>query len=460
MSGLAGQKIGVDEQSPTPIGGNVAIDPESRGSMESFIGFGLDATSYDPAPEDFDAADDTVTAASDGTTRVAPSYTDNQLSWGGSVNPPSDGILFDTARGDSFVTAFDYPVLPELVVSSTEIVFNSATAVNANLQFKYGGVVAPMCFDKFTISAETSIEANWSAGDQNGFYVGFFNEVTSQFGGMIQSHPTGGQYPLPKTIVNNTEWDTSSGATLGAPMPANYTVRLDGNNLDATLILNGNTQVFPTIEMSYPSGSMEMPHMFSTFNHKFSAGHFKTTSLKIEVGYPNARYAFIGDSITQGRFATVYADAFVQLVRADYPTDVICCGAPSSTIEDWNGNIAIVGELNPKYALVMLGMNNTLTDTAAEMKTAYDAVMSEVVAQGMLPIALAVTPANRANIQEFNALIQASYPRFVDCNTPLLGVGIELAAAYDSGDGVHPNSAGHAVIANTIVSAITSNGWN
>ena len=69
MSGLAGQSIGLDEQSPTPIGGPAALDAESKGSMENFIGFGSGATSYDPAPVDFDAADDTVTSAADGTTR-------------------------------------------------------------------------------------------------------------------------------------------------------------------------------------------------------------------------------------------------------------------------------------------------------------------------------------------------------------------------------------------------------
>jgi len=90
MSGFAGQAIGLEDQSPTPIGGGAAIDPESKGSMENFIGFGSGATSYDPAPVDFDAADDTITASSDGTTRVSPEYTDNELSWGaGGFSPAS-----------------------------------------------------------------------------------------------------------------------------------------------------------------------------------------------------------------------------------------------------------------------------------------------------------------------------------------------------------------------------------
>ena len=113
MSGLAGQAIGLTNQSPTPIGGDVAIDPESKGSMENFIGFGLGATSYDPDPVDFDATDDTITAASDGVSRVAPEYSGNELSWPG-VPPfnPLDlfangeaGFLYDMKVAQTFQDA-------------------------------------------------------------------------------------------------------------------------------------------------------------------------------------------------------------------------------------------------------------------------------------------------------------------------------------------------------------------
>ena len=110
MSGLAGQAIGLDEQSPTPIGGPAALDAESKGSMENFIGFGSGATSYDPAPVDFDADDDTVTSATDGTTRYAPEYTDRQLTWGSGVPDPvkmfangEQGVIFNPS---DFTTMF------------------------------------------------------------------------------------------------------------------------------------------------------------------------------------------------------------------------------------------------------------------------------------------------------------------------------------------------------------------
>jgi hypothetical protein len=96
MSGLAGQAIGLDVQSPTPIGGDAAIDSNSKGSMENFIGFGLGATSYDPAPVDFSVVDDTVTSADDGLTRVSPEYIGNQLVWPGGSG---GGVLIPAPAG-------------------------------------------------------------------------------------------------------------------------------------------------------------------------------------------------------------------------------------------------------------------------------------------------------------------------------------------------------------------------
>lgn len=81
MSGLAGQAIGLETQSPTPIGGPAALDAESKGCMENFIGYIPAVGVQDPLPHDFVATDDTVTAATDGTTRYAPLYTANELNW-------------------------------------------------------------------------------------------------------------------------------------------------------------------------------------------------------------------------------------------------------------------------------------------------------------------------------------------------------------------------------------------
>jgi len=99
MSGLAGQAIGLENQSPTPIGGDVAIDAESRGCMENFIGFIPAAPVQDPLPHDFVATDDAVTAASDGTTRFAPLYVVNSLLWTDGVDTAPINVVAPVVSG-------------------------------------------------------------------------------------------------------------------------------------------------------------------------------------------------------------------------------------------------------------------------------------------------------------------------------------------------------------------------
>lgn len=99
MSGLAGQAIGLEAQSATPIGGAVAIDAVSRGCMENFIGFVPAVPVQDPLPHDFVATDDAVTAASDGTTRFAPLYVVNSLLWTDGVNTAPINVIKPVVSG-------------------------------------------------------------------------------------------------------------------------------------------------------------------------------------------------------------------------------------------------------------------------------------------------------------------------------------------------------------------------
>lgn len=93
MSGLSGQSIGLTTRSSTPIGGAAAVDANSRGCMENFIGFVPDIRVEDSLPHDFVAIDDVIVAAADGTTRYAPIYAGTELRWrDGSTHSPIDVV--------------------------------------------------------------------------------------------------------------------------------------------------------------------------------------------------------------------------------------------------------------------------------------------------------------------------------------------------------------------------------
>jgi len=92
MSGLAGESIGLGTANPNPIGGAAKVTTDGaavgRGSLQNFIGFGFNATSQEPLPNDFSAADDTVTVGRTANPSQEPVYTavpgvplDEKLTW-------------------------------------------------------------------------------------------------------------------------------------------------------------------------------------------------------------------------------------------------------------------------------------------------------------------------------------------------------------------------------------------
>jgi hypothetical protein len=91
MAGIAGAVIGLASGAQPPIAGDVAIadaTTSGRGCTTNFIGFGLGATSQEPLPEDFSAADDSVALAITAGATYAPTYTaipgntrDKTLTW-------------------------------------------------------------------------------------------------------------------------------------------------------------------------------------------------------------------------------------------------------------------------------------------------------------------------------------------------------------------------------------------
>ena len=80
MSGVAGAVIGLASGAQSPIGGVTRAVADgtttSRGCTTNFIGFGKGLTSEEQSPpQDFSAADDTVTEANSLGQSFAPTYT-------------------------------------------------------------------------------------------------------------------------------------------------------------------------------------------------------------------------------------------------------------------------------------------------------------------------------------------------------------------------------------------------
>ena len=94
--------------------------------------------------------------------------------------------------------------------------------------------------------------------------------------------------------------------------------------------------------------------------------------------------------------------------------------------------------------VVGIGIDETLANLLA-IRAIAAAGSASVVMISTQPRAL--SDADLAQLRTLDTRLAASFGDcFVDIRTPLAGPDGRLLAAYDAGDGVHPNDAGHAII--------------
>lgn len=367
--------------------------------------------------------------------------------------------LFDTTAGDAF-TALDWSGTDaSLTVGASQINQNSATVLNIGGSVKRSGAVIMHAMDCWTVDATLTLRT-WPASGR-GLYVGTKNSL---LGNHFATHVDGGA-----GVGNSWGHITINGGDLandpsgvyplaGAPV---VTIRTQRNGAQLRSVINyaatGDHDFSQT--MVFVSTSWELPRLFNRWTLNFGIGNLDVTSLKVTAEYKNARFAFMGDSLTQGGKATVYADGFTAKIRADYPGDVLSAGAPSAVSADWVSNIESMKMMTPKRVFIMLGTNDI---GGAIALATYQANMSSIIASlesiGTNVVLVSIPPRNSATVATWNAWLAGLGKPYVDVYTPLAS-GIALNATYDSGDGIHLSTAGHAVVYDTIKAAIVANGW-
>lgn len=194
------------------------------------------------------------------------------------------------------------------------------------------------------------------------------------------------------------------------------------------------------------------------------------------------RILIIGDSITYGAYATLFANTFYRLVEADNPgatmisPNVTNYNLPYATVNGW----ATHKNSNPDLIIFELGLNDAikfgpLVNTIPEQfwQANYESLLAEAVATGARVVAVTPFAARLPNHPEF-AIIEryAGYIRNASVNVS----GVLLADAYQltlncpscfsrpgeiseiapgyTGDNFHPGDFGHAVIAASILNVL------
>lgn len=152
----------------------------------------------------------------------------------------------------------------------------------------------------------------------------------------------------------------------------------------------------------------------------------------------------VGDSITWGLCATNYAGGFARQV---FPSGNYSISAgPSDRIVDVSNKINNLLAYNASRIFLFIGRNDIAAGTPiATVQSDYIAIVSSLKSNGASVVHLGPLHTG-GNYDIFNAWLVTQFPGDIVVNST---VGMTFAA-----DGVHPNQAGHNLIASNILAAI------
>lgn len=166
-----------------------------------------------------------------------------------------------------------------------------------------------------------------------------------------------------------------------------------------------------------------------------------------------ARFVVIGDSISDGFGVSAYAAEYRSILQSNY-TEVVC--NESSSYNTTSNALGVLPEIlahQPQTAILMIGGNDVFLNVPTiQWKLQYSNLVTQLQANGVGIVHCLPTPRNNVNLTQLKTWITTNYAgaKVVDLWTPFLTGTSGLKTAYDSGDGVHPNDAGHFLIGSII----------
>lgn len=211
-----------------------------------------------------------------------------------------------------------------------------------------------------------------------------------------------------------------------------------------------------TFSLAYAAGA-KVPHGGGQFVLHALGGVIHITDWTVtSLDKKSVKTLYVGDSITYGLFSGAVADRWSDKTMVGSVNSFTISGGPSDKTAEVLERINELILINPKYAVLMFGGNDKQFAIAAATTNAnYLSVVNQLKAAGIIVVHCYATPRDATDLTAWNTHIQTTYggtDTVIDTFTPLADSGLTtLAAAYDPGDGVHPNAAGHALVASTIL---------
>lgn len=166
---------------------------------------------------------------------------------------------------------------------------------------------------------------------------------------------------------------------------------------------------------------------------------------------------FAGDSVTYGAWSALSGSRWPLLAMAGSPSRYTINAGPGDYTQMVVDRLPEILALNPINVVLMIGANDLLFGVpSGTWQANYTNITNTIKAAGIGVVHCLATPRNATDVTPLNAFIAANFTldTIIDTYTPLWsGVATGLHATYNSGDGVHPNQAGHTLIASTVRAA-------
>jgi len=162
-----------------------------------------------------------------------------------------------------------------------------------------------------------------------------------------------------------------------------------------------------------------------------------------------ARIIVVGASMSEGYNASDYSKGYVSLLQSNF-TQTVC--NDSSSYNTTSNSVSILPEIlahHPTTALVMMGGNDMQFGyPASQWQAQYSNLVAQLQMNGVKVKHCLGPPRNTVNLMPLVSWISSNYPAsdLIDTWTPFLSGVSSLNPAFDSGDGIHPNDAGHALL--------------
>ena len=159
-----------------------------------------------------------------------------------------------------------------------------------------------------------------------------------------------------------------------------------------------------------------------------------------------ARFIVVGGSTSDGYVASSEVKRYNAVVQSNF-IETVCNDSSSYNVTA--NSVSVLPEIlahHPTTALLLIGGNDLLFNVpTASWKSNYAYLVSQLQSAGVTVKHALPSPRNPTDLTPLKTWISTNYSSasIIDLWTPMATNVNKLQTNYDSGDGIHPNDAGH-----------------